>query len=117
MTTAPEPDTQTVVVSLGAAQPGTGGAIWSLPHGGDLDANLIRLAFGDSIGEHVNDEVDVVLVIQEGSGVVSVNEVAYDVAPPYLVQVPKGVRRSIEAGPSGLGYLSIHRRRGPLAIG
>ena len=44
------------------------GVVWSLPHGGDLDANLVRLGPDAAIGEHRNDEVDVLIYVQSGSG-------------------------------------------------
>ena len=58
-----------VVVDLGAIDTsGRDGVVWSLPHGGDLDVNLVHLAAGGSIGAHVNDEVDVAGSVMTGSG-------------------------------------------------
>ena len=34
-----------------------------------------------------------------------------------FVSIPKGVQREIRASSDGITYLSIHRRRSPLAIG
>ena len=48
---------------LGAVS-GSGGAVWSLPHGGDLNANLVRLDASGRIGEHINDDVDVLLFVR-----------------------------------------------------
>jgi quercetin dioxygenase-like cupin family protein len=104
------------VVDLGSARLGSGGAIWSLPHGGDLDANLVRLAPGADIGSHVNDEVDVLLVVQSGSGVLTINESGRLLGADHLALISKGSQRSIVAGDSGITYLSVHRRRGPLGI-
>lgn len=36
---------------------GADGATWSLPYGGDLDANVVRLRAGNSIDAHVDAEV------------------------------------------------------------
>ena len=104
------------VVDLGSALLGSGGAIWSLPHGGDLDANLVRLDPGAEIGTHVNDEVDVLVFVQSGSGVLIVNEQSRHLGPDHLALISKGSQRSIVAGDSGISYLSVHRRRGPLDI-
>jgi len=104
------------VVDLGSAQLGSGGAIWSLPHGGDLDANLVRLDPGTDIGTHVNDEVDVLLFVQSGSAVLTIDEQPRRLAADHLALVSKGSQRSIVAGDSGISYLSIHRGRGPLRI-
>lgn len=106
-----------VVADLGDDRLGTGGAVWSLPHGGDLDANLVRLAADTSIADHVNDELDVVMFVRSGAGVVVVDGDAHDVRADIVVHVPRGARRSIAAGPDGLAYLSVHRRRGRLGIG
>lgn len=105
-----------VVVDLGAPQAG-GGAIWSLPHGGDLDANLVRLDADGTIGEHVNNEVDVLMFVQCGAGQIHVDGTSRELGADHLVLVPRGARRSITAGPSGITYLSVHRRRSPLGIG
>lgn len=106
-----------LVVDLGSSVSGSGGAIWSLPHGGDLDANLVRLAAGGGIGEHTNSEVDVLVFVQSGSGEIVIEDVRHFLGSDHLVLVPRGARRSISAGPSGITYLSVHRRRAGLGIG
>jgi mannose-6-phosphate isomerase-like protein (cupin superfamily) len=105
-----------VVVDLGAARVGVSGAIWSLPHGGDLDANLVRLDAHEVIACHVNHEVDVLLIVQSGAGQVTIDGVEHELRADVLVLVPSGVARAIAAGPMGITYISIHRRRGPLTI-
>ncbi len=105
-----------LVVDLGSDVLGSGGAVWSLPHGGDLDANLVRLAPNAAIGEHVNSEVDVLVYVQSGTGVISVNGSDRQVAPDHLALIPRMAGRSVTAGPDGITYLSVHRRRGPLRI-
>lgn len=106
-----------LVVDLGAAPSLSGGAIWSLPHGGDLDANLVRLKPRSEIGAHVNDEVDVLIIVQAGSGELVVNNQRQHLGPDHLALIPQGSQRLIAAGSEGITYLSIHRRRGPLKIG
>lgn len=103
-----EPDVDTA--------PGVGGVVWKLPHDGDLDGNLVRLAGGRSIDEHVNGEVDVLVVVRAGHGVLVVDGESHELGPATVALVPKGSRRSIAAGDAGLTYLSIHRRREGLAI-
>jgi dephospho-CoA kinase len=90
---------------------GRSGAVWSLPHGGDLDANLVHLVAGDAIGEHRNDEVDVLMVVRSGSGEVVVDGRRSGLSEGVVVLVPKGASRAIRADDAGLAYLSIHRRR------
>lgn len=96
---------------------GREGAVWRLDGSGDLNANLVRFKGGGGVGEHVNDEVDVLLVGVAGSGTVSVDGEVYPVSNGTLIVVPRGAVRSTRAAPEGFSYLSIHRRRGPLQIG
>jgi mannose-6-phosphate isomerase-like protein (cupin superfamily) len=94
-----------------------GGAVWSLPHDGDLDANMIRLHGGQEIGDHVNDEVDVLVVVWHGAGEIAIDDRSLPLRPGVLVLVPMGSSRAIRAGHQGVSYLTVHRRRGPLTIG
>jgi quercetin dioxygenase-like cupin family protein len=94
-----------------------GGALWRLGSGEDLQANLVRIEPGHEIGAHRNDEVDVLLLVVEGSGELQVDQRFHPLAPATLAHLPKGSVRAIRAGDLALVYLSIHRRRGGLAIG
>ncbi len=109
---------QIVVVDVGATDTrGRSGVVWSLPHGGDLDANLVHLDPGGAIGAHVNDDVDVLVSGIAGRGHLVVDGTSFELHGDVLAMVPKGSRREVLAGAEGITYLSIHRRRGPLAIG
>src|SRR5437763_1458412 len=93
------------------------GAVWSLPRGGDLDANAVVLAAGDAVGAHVNEEVDVVIVGVAGRGVVDVDGEESRLAAGCLVHVPKGTSRTIVAdGDEPLVYVTVHRARAGLGI-
>jgi len=105
-----------VAAEIDAVTVEASGALWSLPHGGDLDANLVRVLVGDSIGEHVNDEVDVLIVVWDGDGQIAVDEVTSPLRRGVVVSVPKGASRAIRSGSENLTYLSIHRRRDGLTI-
>lgn len=96
---------------------GIGGVVWKLPHEGDLDGNLVRLAAGRSIDAHVNDEVDVLLVVRTGGGELTVDGERHPLDTTTVALVPRGTSRSITAGPEGIAYLSIHRHRSGLHIG
>ena len=107
-----------VVVDLGATDKrGHDGVVWSLPHGGDLDANLVHLDADGLIGAHVNNEVDVAMSVMSGSGALVVDGVHHDLSVDVFASIPKGVQREVRAGSDGITYLSIHRRRSPLVIG
>jgi quercetin dioxygenase-like cupin family protein len=111
-----EPD-EAIVVDPDPGSMHVGGVVWSLPHGGDLDANLVRLAPGAAIGEHRNQQLDVLVVVREGSGVLEMDGERHALRPGVIALVPRGAARAVRAGEVGIGYLSIHRRRDPLGIG
>jgi mannose-6-phosphate isomerase-like protein (cupin superfamily) len=92
------------------------GVHWTLEGEGDLNVNLVHLEPGSSIGTHCNHDVDVVLIVVEGSGKVRCDGLDQALADKVLAVIPKGVERSIRAGPDGLSYLTVHRRRDSLGI-
>jgi quercetin dioxygenase-like cupin family protein len=102
---------------LAAAACGREGAIWTLEESGDLNANLVRFDARGGVGEHVNEELDVVLVGVAGSGLARVSGEEHPLSAGTLVFVPKGAGRSTVALSDGFAYLTVHRRRGPLRIG
>lgn len=93
------------------------GVHWSLGASDDLNANLVHLDPGHAIGEHVNSEVDVLVVVLAGSGTAVVAGDDLALAQHVVAHIPRGTERRIEAGPDGVSYLTVHRRRGPLRIG
>jgi hypothetical protein len=52
----------------------------------------------------------------EGGGVARVDEREHALVPGSALLVEKGSSRTLRAGPDGVRYVSIHRRRGPLQI-
>jgi quercetin dioxygenase-like cupin family protein len=84
---------------------------------GDLNATLLAWPPGHEVVEHVNAELDVLLVVLDGAGAAIVDGAEQALAAGIALLVPKGSRRSIRAGADGLRYLSVHRRRPPLQIG
>lgn len=93
------------------------GVVWSLTDSGQLNVNLVRFGAGEGVGEHVNDEVDVVMVGVAGTGSVNVDDEKHDLSAGTLIFVPRGVRRSTRATSDDFAYLTVHQRRGPLRIG
>lgn len=102
---------------LAASARGRAGVIWTLEAGIELNANLVCFGTGGGVGEHVNDEVEVIVVGIAGSGVVEVDGEEHPVSNGTLTFVPKGVRRSIRSLSEDFAYLTVHRRRGPLQVG
>ncbi|QIN84593.1 cupin domain-containing protein [Rubrobacter tropicus] len=95
---------------------GRRGTVWTLEGSEDLNANLVRFPSGGGVGEHANEEVDVVMVGIAGHGKVTVNEKEHHLSAGILVFLPKGARRSVRSDSDGFAYLSVHRRRGPVRI-
>ena len=105
------------VAELGSVDiTGRAGVVWSLPHGGDLDANLVHLHPGGTIERHVNDDVDVMISVIAGHGQLVIDGSTHPLRDLVVALVPKGQYREVRAGSAGITYLSIHRRRGPLGI-
>ncbi len=103
--------------ALAVSAVGWEGVIWSLEAGKDLNANLVRFGAGRGVGEHVNDEVDVVFVGVLGAGFVEVDGRGHALEAGKLVFVPKGARRSTRGASEDFAYLTVHGRRGPLHSG
>ncbi|MDN5725387.1 MAG: DUF2249 domain-containing protein [Propionibacteriales bacterium] len=93
------------------------GAVWKLPvPTRDLDANVIALRPGEQITEHDGPEVDVLLHVLAGDGVLTTETGQVDLQPGALVWLPRRSRRGITAGPGGLRHLSVHRKRQALLL-
>jgi quercetin dioxygenase-like cupin family protein len=103
----------------GLLQGATGdGVHWALEGPGELNVSLVHLDAGHAIGAHVNDAVDVVVVVLAGAGRLSVGEREVALRPQVVAAVARGMRRGLSAAADqSVDYLSIHRRRGPLGIG
>lgn len=82
----------------------------------ELNVTLLAWPPGQGPAVHVNDECDVVIVVAEGAARVVLDGVTHYVRPGHVVVVPRGASRALTAGPDGVRYLSIHRRRGGLQI-
>ena len=93
------------------------GVICALDTSSDLNANLVRFGAGQGVEEHVNDEVEVIVLGVSGSGIVAVDREEHYLSAGILVFMPKGARRSTVSAPEDFAYLTVHRRRGPLQIG
>ena len=93
---------------------GPSGVIWALASP-QINANLVTIRAGDEIGEHLNNEVDVLIVTESGAGEIEIDGERTRVGPASVVLIPQGARRSIRSE-TGLAYYSIHQRRAGLSI-
>ncbi len=82
----------------------------------DLNATVLAWPPGHEVTEHLNAELDVLLVVLEGSVVVTVSGREHSASAGHALLVRRGARRRIRVGAEGSRYLSVHRRRGPLQI-
>jgi mannose-6-phosphate isomerase-like protein (cupin superfamily) len=80
----------------------------------DLNVNLLVWGADEGVVEHVNSEVDVLLVGLAGDGLVEVDGTAHPLRAGQAVIIPKGARRAIRSTHGRFAYLTCHRRRAGL---
>jgi quercetin dioxygenase-like cupin family protein len=66
------------------------------------------------VAEHVNDEVDVLLVGIAGTGAVTVDETRHILSAGQVLLIPKGANRGILSVSESFSYLTCHCRRAGL---
>ena len=91
------------------------GPLWGIASA-DLNATLLAWPPDHSVAEHVNAELDVLVIVLSGHGTAIIDGEPHDLPTGTAILVPRGTRRHIKAGDAGLRYLSVHRRRGPLQV-
>ncbi|HJP84334.1 MAG TPA: cupin domain-containing protein [Fimbriimonadaceae bacterium] len=92
-----------------ASDTGTG-PLWST-EADDLDCTFVAWDRGKGVEAHVNQEVDVVMIVLSGRGVARVKGDEFKLAAGTVVMIPKGVERSVEASGEKLSYVNVHKRR------
>ncbi|MEH0542548.1 hypothetical protein QA802_05505 [Streptomyces sp. B21-105] len=105
------------VLELSGRPPATSGALWKLAESGrQLDANLVRVPAGRCVPAHMEPELDVLLLVVAGDGILGTPDGPEPLAEGKLVWLPRGSTRSITAHGEGLSYLTVHRRRPGMQI-
>ncbi len=89
------------------------GPAWTLASE-DLNANLLVFDDGDGVAEHVNADLDVLLVGVAGQGIITIDGTAALLKAGQVVLLPKGARRGTRAFGGRFAYLTCHRRRAGL---
>lgn len=84
--------------------------------GAELNVNLVVLLAGTSVEAHVNDAVEVSIVVLAGTGYAEIDGQRHTLAPGAMLLIPLGARRELGAQSSRFVYVTCHRRRPPLAI-
>lgn len=93
------------------------GAVWSIAEPErELDSNLIRLPAGDEIPAHVGAEVDTLVHVVRGDGVLTTEDGEEPLRAGDVALLPRRTVRGFRAGEGGLEYLTVHRRRRSLTI-
>lgn len=101
--------------ALGASGPA--GSVWRLdPAERGLDANVIVLPAGDEIRSHTGPELDVLIVVLAGSGILETEADAVALEPGGIIWLPARSQRRFVAGDEGLRYFSVHGRKPGLGI-
>ncbi len=88
---------------------GPSGAVWGLDSP-QLNANLVVIAPGEGIAEHVNGELDVLMFVTGGSGTVVIDGVTHEIRTDSVLLIPRGATRSVRSD-DRLAYLTVHHRR------
>ncbi|GHF08544.1 hypothetical protein GCM10014715_75470 [Streptomyces spiralis] len=102
------------------APPVPAGVPWKPAESGrQPDANLVRLAPGGRVAPHAEADLDVLLYVVSGGGVLGAGtgDEPRPLAEGATVRLPYGSTRSIGAGEDGLTHLTVHRRRPGMRIG
>lgn len=107
-------DTATVAAE---SDPDATGAVWKLRmRQRDLDSNIIRLRPDTSIDAHTGPDLDVLLIVLDGTGQITTELDTLELHSGALVWLPCHSRRQFTAGPDGLSYLTVHQRRQSLVL-
>ena len=101
------------------ALPDTAGVLWKLAESGrQLDANVVHQPAGRRVETHREPDLDVLLLVVSGDGILGVGDedTPRRLDSGMLMWLPHTSTRSITAGPGGLTYLTVHRRRPGMQI-
>lgn len=101
--------------ALVPAAPARGGPVWGT-ESEDLNATILEWPAGQGPPEHVNDARDVALLVLGGAGELLLDGETRPLRAGDVVVIEKGRSRRVTAGPDGIRYATVHRRRGGLQI-
>ncbi|MGW6294091.1 AraC family ligand binding domain-containing protein [Streptomyces sp. NPDC055058] len=103
--------------ALAALDDAPGGALWRLAEPGrQLDANVVRIPPGRRVDTHREPELDVLLLVLDGSGTLTAPDGTHVLTRGTLTWLPHGSTRALAADDAGLTYLTVHRRRPGMRI-
>jgi quercetin dioxygenase-like cupin family protein len=108
--TATEEGVDLAALARSATAPGT---VWT-HQSADLNVNLLVFASDQGVAEHINTEVDVLLVGIAGAGAVTVDGTCQILRAGQALVISKNARRSTKGVSAPFAYLTCHRRRAGL---
>ena len=83
--------------------PGADGVVLSLGGPRQLEANVVDLGSAAGMAEHLNEDVDILILILRGSVSIVIDGIARPFAEHDLVLVPRGSRRARLPAPTVAG--------------
>ncbi|AQS71303.1 hypothetical protein [Streptomyces pactum] len=93
------------------------GALWKLAEPGrQLDANVVRLPPAGRVDTHTEPDLDVLLLVLHGEAALVRTDGERPLHAGVLTWLPHGSTRGVVAGPDGVTYLTVHRRRPGMRI-
>lgn len=94
------------------------GAAWRLEQEPrDLDANVVRLPPGGRNQPFDGPALDILVLVVAGSGLLHTSDQDVPIRAGQVLWLPRQSRRGFTAGPEGLAWLTVHRRKPGLGIG
>lgn len=102
---------------LSAGDEAAGGARWRLAEPGrQLDANVVRIPASGRVDTHTEPDLDVLLHVLDGTASLVCADGERPLRAGLLTWLPHGSARAVVAGPDGVTYLTVHRRRPGMRI-
>lgn len=93
------------------------GALWKLAEPGrQLDANVVRIPAAGRVDTHTEPDLDVLLLVLDGAATLLCTDGERPLRTGVLTWLPHGSTRGVLAGPDGVTYLTVHRRRPGMRI-
>lgn len=91
------------------------GSAWGIA-GEELNATPVAWPAGRGTADQVAGVRELLLVVLAGAATVAVDADEHALSARDSVLIRRGARWRLTAGPEGVFYLSVHLRRGPLAL-
>jgi quercetin dioxygenase-like cupin family protein len=106
----------TTKLAAKTGEPDVSGALWKLEiRDRDLDSNIVAIPPDGVIDTHIGPDRDVLIHVLAGSGTLEMSG-TLEIEPGTLAWLLRRSMREFSAGPAGLRYLTVHKRRQALVL-